>query len=325
MDAVRDLGRIEPWQESLERSRARRHNSRSAARTPNERDRGQTASRRRPAANRPRPATNRRRQTPDRRRQTPDRRRQTTNASRARRRKTTRWGILAICVGAIFAFAFPVGVLPSPPAARSTQASGTAVEAVVGSAPAHPPTSESRVTGAVSRETLAAGDAGLTNGCQPPSGSSDYLNPLAGARVRPERIDQGVDYAGSGSLAAIGAATVTYVASAGTGWPGSFIEYRLLDGPDSGCYVYYAEGVQPAAGLRVGESVAAGQPLATIIPGWSTGIELGWAAGTSTSTYAAKLHQWNAESDQNSIPSAAGKSFSALIASLGGPAGKAEG
>jgi hypothetical protein len=143
--------------------------------------------------------------------------------------------------------------------------------------------------------------------------------------VTPERIDQGVDYAGSGTLGAIGAATVTHVATSGTGWPGSFVEYRLLDGPDAGCYVYYAEGVNPAAHLHVGQVVAAGQPIATIIAGWATGIEIGWGAGISTVTFAAKHHQWNASSDEGSVASAAGKSFSTLIASLGGPPGKDEG
>jgi hypothetical protein len=143
--------------------------------------------------------------------------------------------------------------------------------------------------------------------------------------VKGERIDQGVDYAGSGTLLAIGAARVTYVATSGTGWPGSFIEYRLLDGTDAGCYVYYAEGVNPVAGLRVGQTVAAGQPVASLISGWATGIEIGWGAGTSTVSYAAKTHEWNATSDESSKASAAGKSFSALIASLGGPPGKVEG
>jgi murein DD-endopeptidase MepM/ murein hydrolase activator NlpD len=164
-----------------------------------------------------------------------------------------------------------------------------------------------------------------TRACQPASGPSDYVNPLGDARVRPERIDQGVDYAGSGALVAIGGATLTDVTTTDTGWPGSFIEYRLLDGPDAGCYVYYAEGVNPAEGLRVGQTVSAGQPIASIISGWPTGIELGWGAGISTATYAAETHQWSATSDQESVPSAAGKSFSALIASLGGPPGKVEG
>jgi murein DD-endopeptidase MepM/ murein hydrolase activator NlpD len=161
--------------------------------------------------------------------------------------------------------------------------------------------------------------------CRAAVGSSDYVNPLAGAQVKPERIDQGVDYAGTGTLAAIGAARITYVGTHGTGWPGAFIAYQLLNGVDRGCYVYYAEGVDPVSGLHVGQTVPAGQPIASIIPGWSTGIELGWSAGLSTVTSAATLHQWSARSDADSIASPAGKSFSALIAALGGPAGKVEG
>jgi hypothetical protein len=164
-----------------------------------------------------------------------------------------------------------------------------------------------------------------TGECQVVLGSTRYVNPLARARVTPERIDQGVDYAGSGTLAAIGNARVSHVATSDTGWPGAFIEYELLDGPDSGCYVYYAEGVVPLPGLRVGATVPAGEPIAAIIPHYSTGIELGWGAGTGTKTYAAAMGQWDAGKDVDSVPSAAGKSFSILIASLGGPPGKAEG
>jgi hypothetical protein len=140
-----------------------------------------------------------------------------------------------------------------------------------------------------------------------------------------ERIDQGVDYAGSGTLAALGPATLTKVATSGTGWPGAFIEYQLLSGPDRGCYVYYAEGVTPASGLYVGETVRAGQPIAAIVSGSSTGIEIGWAAGDGTNSYAADTGEWSAEHEANDIPSAAGLYFSALIASLGGPPGKIEG
>jgi hypothetical protein len=170
-----------------------------------------------------------------------------------------------------------------------------------------------------------AAGAAPTHTCRPTSGLSDYVNPLARARVTPERIDQGVDYAGSGTLVAIGTAKVTRVATTGTGWPGAFIEYRLLDGLDAGCYVYYAEGVGPAAALRVGESLTAGQPVATIIPSWESGIEIGWGAGINSVTYAARNHEWSITRDEDDVPSAAGQSFSALIASLGGPAGKDEG
>ncbi len=85
---------------------------------------------------------------------------------------------------------------------------------------------------------------------RPPQRSAPghYANPLAGAHVTPERIDQGVDYSGSGPLGAIGDGKITYVGTSGTGWPGAFIEFQLTDGPDAGRYVYYAEGISPAAG-----------------------------------------------------------------------------
>ena len=152
-----------------------------------------------------------------------------------------------------------------------------------------------------------------------------YVNPLAGASVTPERIDQGVDYAGSGPLGAIGDGTITYVGTSGTGWPGAYVEYRLTDGPDAGRYVYYAEGISPAAGLRVGQSVHAGQTIAEIIAGDSSGIEIGWGAGVGTESYAMQQGQWQGGDDANSVPSPAGKDFSALIAELGGPPGKIEG
>ena len=164
-----------------------------------------------------------------------------------------------------------------------------------------------------------------TRDCVPTTGAGGYVDPLAGAQVTPERIDQGVDYAGSGTLVALGPGRITYLATSATGWPGAFIEYRLLAGPDAGCYVYYAEGVTPAAGLQVGAVVAAGQAVASIIPGWPTGVELGWGAGVSTKTYAVKRRQWSAADDADNVASGAGKSFSALIAALGGPAGKVEG
>ncbi len=170
----------------------------------------------------------------------------------------------------------------------------------------------------------AAGSASWSS-CPLAIAPQGYTNPLAGAVVKPERIDQGVDYAGSGTLAAIGTARVTYLASADTGWPGAFIEYQLLDGADVGCYVFYAEGVIPADGLHVGETVTAGQPLATIIPKYPTGIEIGWGAGTGTKAYAKVAGQWSATNDQDNVASAAGKNFSALIAALGGPPGKVEG
>jgi murein DD-endopeptidase MepM/ murein hydrolase activator NlpD len=162
-------------------------------------------------------------------------------------------------------------------------------------------------------------------GCPLAVAPAGYVNPLAGAIVNPERIDQGVDYAGIGKLAAIGAGRITYLATSNTGWPGAFVEYQLLDGADAGCYVYYAEGVTPAYGLRVGDRVSAGEPIATIIPVYPTGIEIGWGAGIRTKAYAKVAGQWSNTADEDSIPTAAGQSFSSLISALSGPPGKIDG
>jgi hypothetical protein len=143
--------------------------------------------------------------------------------------------------------------------------------------------------------------------------------------VTPERIDQGVDYAGSGALIAIGDATITYLATSDTGWPGAFIEYRLRSGPEAGCYVFYAEGVIPIGGLYAGETVRRGQAIATIDPDNPAGIEIGWGAGEGTKTYAAKMGQWSTKAEEDNIPTAAGMSFSSLIASLGGAPGRVGG
>ena len=65
--------------------------------------------------------------------------------------------------------------------------------------------------------------------------------------------------------------------------------------------------------------------MAEIVPGSPTGIEIGWGAGIGTETLAMQLGQWKGGDDADSVPSASGESFSALIASLGGPPGKVEG
>jgi hypothetical protein len=83
--------------------------------------------------------------------------------------------------------------------------------------------------------------------------------------------------------------------------------------------------VTPEDGLRVGDTICAGQPIATIIPVYRTGIEIGWGAGIHTKAYAKVAGQWTPTADEDNIASAAGKSFSALIAALGGPPGKVEG
>ncbi len=279
MGPTRDLGRVQPWQESLERSRARRR--RAAARGAG----GQRTTARDAG---PR------------------------SAPRGRRRPRAGSAIAAtgVAVALLVLVVTLAGVVGGSGAQPPAVASSLRI-------PARTPHAD---LGVVSAEPVA-----LTDLCHPAVRAAGYVNPLAATRVTPERIDQGVDYAGTGTLTAIGAGTITDVVTDGSGWPGAFIEYELLGGVNAGCYVYYAEGVTPVAGLHVGEAVHAGQAIATLVPHWSTGIEIGWGAGSGTKTYAALLGEWNAAYDTDNDPTAAGRSFSALIAALGGPPGRLEG
>ncbi len=292
MDPTRDLGRVDPWQESFERSLARRGRSASSVRQA------------RPAPRRP------------------ARRRPTPRRAGVRRRR-----LLVLVATASLALGVVVAKLTDHPQQRADQLA--LAHANVDGFRAPEGSSYSGSGPGLGGAAIERAEKKIE--CRPvaPPASAiaytGYVNPLAGAHLTPERIDQGVDYAGTGSLTAIGAAKVTRVATVGTGWPGAFIAYMLLVGPDRGCTVYYAEGVRPVAGLHVGETVAAGRPIATLIPGWSTGIEIGWGAGIENKTYATLKGQWDADDDADSIPTPSGKSFSALISALGGPPGKVEG
>jgi murein DD-endopeptidase MepM/ murein hydrolase activator NlpD len=300
VDIVRDLRYVEPWQESLERSRARRGKPMPS---PNE--------------------LNRRRLERD-----IDRDEQWGRAFASRGRWlgsaiAKRPMLLLASPTGILAIALLAGVLPAASDGFGPQASARAAKGSRAAAVSSPAASGPAASGSQAAGLGAPPHCELLGLVDRPTG---YVNPLAGAALTPKRIDQGVDYtAGSGTLTAIGAARVTVVATSDTGWPGAYIEYQLADGPAAGCYVFYAEGVSPATDLQVGEPVRAGQPIATIIPGYSSGIEIGWGAGIGTETYAAEMGEWSATADDDSIPTAAGESFSSLITSLGGPPGKIEG
>ena len=224
-------------------------------------------------------------------------------------------------VGAAFALASLAVALPGLFGGHGAQPSLAAVQA----APLRPGSSLRDVAFAVAPPKLAVGPRHDSRTCPLVDQATGYVNPLRDAKVMSERIDQGVDYAGSGRLSAIGAGRITHLATSETGWPGAFIEYRLSSGPDQGCYVYYAEGVTAARHLHVGQTISAGQAIASIIPDYSSGIEIGWGSGVSTKTLAAELGQWDNERDADSVPTRTGRNFSALIAALGGPPGKAEG
>ncbi|HEV7525166.1 MAG TPA: hypothetical protein VGP92_09375 [Acidimicrobiia bacterium] len=148
----------------------------------------------------------------------------------------------------------------------------------------------------------------------PVSSPAGYANPLrAITALTPERIDQGVDYAGFGDLYAIGNGVV--LNTVGSGWPGgTFIAYQLSDGPARGLVVFAAEDIQPA--VQVGQSVTTETVIGHMYAG-PNGIEMGWADGSALpNTMARRYGQYDGSS-----PTAFGANFSRLMQSVGAPGG----
>lgn len=167
--------------------------------------------------------------------------------------------------------------------------------------------------------------APATHAGQPATPVQQYFNPLAKAKVTAERIDQGVDYAGTGELLAIADGDISSVSKPSSGWPGNYLEYKITTpGELQDVYIYYAEGIDPTVGY--GDHVTAGQTIATLIPGWHSGIELGFAAGNGREqTYFADHDGSYGPYDSESAATRPGLAFSNLIERLGGPPGKVEG
>ena len=153
-------------------------------------------------------------------------------------------------------------------------------------------------------------------------GSGAYVNPFQRIKdLRPERIDMGVDYGGSGIVLALGSGTVFNVK--GPGWPGGvFIGITLDEGPFAGLSYFLAEDVRP--GVHVGDHVEAGQPIARMYNG-PAGIETGWAAGRGDQPLASALNQENKKGDPGGWTSAAGLSFDRVLVSTGAPSGIPQG
>jgi len=155
-----------------------------------------------------------------------------------------------------------------------------------------------------------------------------YADPLAHTQnLTPQRIDMGVDYDGQGEIDAIGNAHVTFAATGiGGGWVCSTptngaVVYQLDNGPDHGKWVYLAEDVIPT--VKTGDTVHAGQPIATFAPPGATRcIETGWATGPgSPSPIALQDGGFQDGSGCAASRTAAGNNMSDLIHTLGGPHG----
>ncbi len=149
-----------------------------------------------------------------------------------------------------------------------------------------------------------------------PGGS--YRNPLRGVSgLVPERIDDGVDFAGTGPVYALGDAIVTGATGSNFGWPGGgWITYRLTSGPGVGLMVYVAEDIIPA--VVVGQRVSPATVIGTMFSG-GDGIETGWAQQTGLSAES-ELPEAGGIGGLGPFPTRIGVDFDELLQSLGVPA-----
>jgi hypothetical protein len=144
-----------------------------------------------------------------------------------------------------------------------------------------------------------------------------YLNPLRNVNgLSAERVDEGVDFSGTGPVYAIGDGVITSATGAAGGWPGGgWITYQLADGPGQGLIVYVAEDITPT--VQVGQHVSPSTVIGYMFEG-GDGIEIGWAALNGLAP--SQLTEAAAVGEADFFPTALGLNFDDLLVSLGVPA-----
>jgi murein DD-endopeptidase MepM/ murein hydrolase activator NlpD len=128
-----------------------------------------------------------------------------------------------------------------------------------------------------------------------------YSNPI-GPGLQVGRIDEGVDFSGSGPLYALGDGVIKSISD--SGWPGT--NYILLS-MDDGHDVYYAENLAP--NVKPGQRVRAGQQIA-YARGQYPFIEIGWATSTPGVALASSHYKEGEQTPE-------GKDFAALLETFG--------
>jgi hypothetical protein len=168
--------------------------------------------------------------------------------------------------------------------------------------------------------SASSGSSGQCDSSGSSSGSSDisaYKSPFCGVNnLGPARIDQGVDYTGSGKICPIGSGKILNLTN--DGWPGgTFIVYQLSDGPAKDKYVYFAENCKPIH-VHINQKVNTGTSLCDMVDA-SPHIEIGWADGSAIGN-AMAANVWKGH-DSTAYYTAFGENFSQLLQKLGVPAG----
>ena len=115
--------------------------------------------------------------------------------------------------------------------------------------------------------------------CLPVSPANQrYCDPFRAVKgLVPERIDQGVDYACSGPIYALGPGKIDVFRNRDdSGWPGgTFMSYELTAGPAAGKTIYLAENIDLETSLHSGSYVFSGTVLGTQVNA-SPESEIGW-------------------------------------------------
>jgi hypothetical protein len=143
-----------------------------------------------------------------------------------------------------------------------------------------------------------------------------YLNPLRNTSdLVLERIDQGVDFSGSGPVYALGDGVVIASDAENSGWDGGWITYQLSNGPDAGLVVYLAEDVTPT--VQVGQQVTPSTVIGDMYEG-GDGIETGWAQPNGQNAES-QLTVAGAIGGAGPFPTMIGLNFDKLLQSLGVP------
>jgi hypothetical protein len=145
--------------------------------------------------------------------------------------------------------------------------------------------------------------------------SSGYQNPFHDmSALTRSRVDEGADFTTPSSVPvyAIGNGKVTVATTNSTFYPGSWITYKLSDGPAAGKDVYVAEGCSPVL-VHVGDTVTSNTHLCDVQP---SSIETGWALN-DTSQAAAAFGNYIELSNGKSYATADGQNFTELLYSLG--------
>ncbi len=147
-----------------------------------------------------------------------------------------------------------------------------------------------------------------------------YTNPLRAVRkLLPGRIDQGVDYAGSGPILALGSGKVLKASNHDPGWPGrGWLLYQLSQGRFAGRYVYVAENI--TVHVKTGQTVTAGEKVATLHDAYPD-METGWASDIRDTTLANADGHLCPCGDAGGWSTIEGRNFNYLLRVVGAPSG----